>query len=226
MHENCWNYLCKHMEKTVTFCHIRTSISMRFFFCILALSSILFLKISLKMHSLQAYLSLCLILKHCRGETGTISQQSTKSWVHLRMCSDLVSTFCCSRIDINHSAERSSTCCTLPTSQPQCLSSGFRPQRLRSVHLSWVGIAYSSSVTLTISLIWIWCHQHNSPWPSSHNCPLSAPRSTWHGCEFGSLFSELPEDGALLIFLHHFDLSTEMIISFLSSFSSIWSLPF
>lgn len=37
------------------------------------------------------------------------------------MCSDLVSTFCCSRVDINHSAERGSTCCTLPTSQPHRL---------------------------------------------------------------------------------------------------------
>lgn len=78
--------------------------------------------------SSQLYLSLCLILNRCRGETGTISQQFTKSWVHLRMCSDLVSTFCCNRMDINHPAESSSsTCCTLSPLQSRCLSSGSRP---------------------------------------------------------------------------------------------------
>lgn len=88
----------------------------------LTLSSILFLKVSLEMHSLRPYLSLRLILKHCREETGTISQQSTKSWVHLGTCSDLVSTFCCSRADINHSAVCGSTCCTLPTSHSLTVS--------------------------------------------------------------------------------------------------------
>lgn len=98
------------------------------FLFIPTISSILFLEISLKMHSLQPYLSLCLIWKHCRGETGTIRQQSTKSWVHLRMRSDLVSTFCCSCTDINHSAEHSSTCCTKLTASPQ--ARGHRGSRL------------------------------------------------------------------------------------------------
>lgn len=154
-------------------------------FVLSQLSSILFLQISLKMHSLQSYLSFCLILKHCKGETGTISQQSTKSWVHLRMCSDLVSTFCCSRVDINHSAERGSTCCTLPTSRPRCLASG---SGLRSAHPCGAGIAYSSCVAPTIPIIQMLCHHHNSPRTSSHDCLLSVPRSTWHECEFGSLF--------------------------------------
>lgn len=173
------------------------------------------------MHSPQPYLSLCRILKHCRGETGTISQQSRKSWVHRGMCSDLVSTFCCSCVDINHSAVRGGTCCTLSTSQPHCLSSDTRPSLLRSVHLYWVGIAYSSCVTLTISFIWILCHHYNSPWTSSHDCPPAAPWSTWYECEFGTLFGELPDDGAILIFLCHFNLPTEriiLIILFLSSF--------
>lgn len=55
---------------------------------------------------------------------GDKNYQSAVHKVHLRLGSDLVSTFCCTRVDINHSAERSSTCRTLPTSQPRCLSSG------------------------------------------------------------------------------------------------------
>lgn len=55
---------------------------------------------------------------------GDKNYQSAVHKVHLRLGSDLVSTFCCARVDINHSAERSSTCRTLPTSQPRCLSSG------------------------------------------------------------------------------------------------------
>ena len=112
------------------------------------LSSILFLEISLTMLplQLQPYHFLCLILKHYRAETGTISQRSEKSGVHLRMCSDPVSTFCCSRVYINHSfAEHRGTCYTL--------SQASRPLRLRSVHLLRVGIAYSSFVTHTI-----FCH--------------------------------------------------------------------
>lgn len=51
--------------------------------------------------------------------------------------------------------------------------------------------------------------------------PPGPPDPLIHGCEFGSLFSELSEDEAILIFLRHSKLPTERIIciiSFLSSF--------
>lgn len=63
--------------------------------------------------------------------------------------------------------------------------------RLRS-HLAWAGIGYSSYVSLINFFIQILRHHCNSPWTSSQDCPLSAPRSIWHECEFGSLCSELP----------------------------------
>lgn len=179
-----------------------------------ALSSILFLEISLKMHSLQPYLSLCPILKHCRGETGTISQQSTKSWVHLGMCSDLVSTFCCSHADINHSAVPAAL------SPPRSLAAS--PPQARG-H-SGSGLFISSEwellippVSLIPFLSFGFCAiYYNSPWTSSHDCPLSAlqVRRVWMWV--WQLFSELPEDGAILIFLRHIHIIC--IISFLSTF--------
>lgn len=134
------------------------------FLCIPALSSsILFLQISLKTLSL-----ICpprLILKHCRGETGTISQQSTNSRVHLGTRSDLVSTFCCSRADINHPAAHSGTCCTLlHLASP-------RPPRL--FPLPWVGFAYSGH--FLFFFIQISCHHYNSPRTSSHDCSFYQP---------------------------------------------------
>lgn len=106
-----------------------------------------------------------LILKHCRGETGTISQQSTNSRVHLGTRSDLVSTFCCSRADINHPAAHSGTCCTLlHLASP-------RPPRL--FPLPWVGFAYSGH--FLFFFIQISCHHYNSPRTSSHDCSFYQP---------------------------------------------------
>lgn len=45
-----------------------------------------------------------LITLWCRDE----NYQSAVCKVHLTLCSELVSTFCCTRVDINHRAERSS----------------------------------------------------------------------------------------------------------------------
>lgn len=125
------------------------------------LSSILFCDISLNMHSLWPYPSLCLILKHCReGDRNYLSAESPEF-----ICSVcvLVSTFCCPRADINHSTICGSTCCTLPTPQPHCLLPDARPQLLGSAHLSSAGTAQSSCVTLSMSFGWIRCHQYHSP---------------------------------------------------------------
>lgn len=99
------------------------------------------------------------------------------------MGSDLVSTFCCSRIDINHSAAGAAP------SSPHSLAASLQAwgrSSSKAVHLSWVGTGLfllhhsyhffhlDSVSSLLLNLF---------TWLSFISC-----RSTWHKCEFVSVF--------------------------------------
>lgn len=113
-------------------------------------------------------------------------------------------------------------------SQPHCLSSDTRPYSCSGLLISPEWELLIPPVSLLQFLSFGFCAitiTHPGPLHMivlyQPACPLDM------NVRFGSLFSELPEDGAILIFLYHFSLPFRIISIFLWSyfifFLALWS---
>lgn len=168
MYCHCYGMFAYDLLQCNLYIHIMTPCSLT------ELSSILFLEVSLTMLplQLQPYPVLCLILKHYRAETGTISQRVRKvrssSEDVLRSCFYILllsrvhkSLFCRTPGHLLRSLSGLEAIAAQVCSSPPSGNCLFL--LCHSYNFLSFGILY---------------HRYNSAQTSSHECPLSATRTT------------------------------------------------